>query len=151
MSSTRMLAAAAPSRVRMLWPALTIVAVLVLPATASGQGPASSDRQAWVAPERASHRANPVPATDDVIKTGRNIFVRDCLQCHGKAGHGDGPQAGSLEIRPADLPSARVQAQPDGALFWKMTEGRGVMPKATLSDKDKWAVIDYIRTLAPKP
>jgi mono/diheme cytochrome c family protein len=151
MSSIRVLAAAASSYVRTLWPALTIVAVLVSPAPVRGQGPSASERTPWVAPERASHRANPVPATDDAIKSGRGIFVRDCLQCHGKAGHGDGPQAGSLEIRPADLPSERVQSQTDGALFWKLTEGRGVMPKATLSDKDKWMVIDYIRTLAPKP
>jgi hypothetical protein len=29
-----------------------------------------------------------------------------------------------------------------------MTEGRGVMPKATLVENEKWAVINYLRTLA---
>jgi len=41
-----------------------------------------------------------------------------------------------------------VQSQSDGAFFWKMTEGRGVMPKATLGESEKWAVINYLRTLA---
>jgi mono/diheme cytochrome c family protein len=131
-----------------------MVAVSFSPAMVRGQGP--SDRpdrsdHLWVAPERSTHRVNPVPATTDVVARGRELFVRDCLQCHGKSGHGDGPQARSLETRPADLPSERVQSQSDGALFWKMTEGRGVMPKATLSEKEKWTVIDYLRTLAPKP
>jgi hypothetical protein len=31
-----------------------------------------------------------------------------------------------------------------------MTEGRGMMPKASLSESEKWAVIDYLRTLARK-
>ena len=105
------------------------------------QGPSDDS---WVAPERASHRANPLQPTTDVIKHGKELFHRDCEQCHGKAGRGDGPQSFSLEKHPADLASERVQAQADGAFFWKMTEGRGVMPKATLGDKDKWSVILYI-------
>jgi mono/diheme cytochrome c family protein len=76
------------------------------------------------------------------------VFTRECEQCHGKAGHGDGPQAMSLKPRPADLASARVQSQTDGALFWKISEGRGMMPKAAFGESDKWAVIDYLRTLA---
>ena len=58
----------------------------------------------------------------------------------------------SLPIKPADLSSDHVQSQTDGSLFWKILSGRGMMPstQATLSDEQRWAVIDYIRTLAPK-
>jgi mono/diheme cytochrome c family protein len=117
------------------------------PAHAQG----SSGAQLWVAPERASRRTNPVPPTADAVKRGHNLFRRDCEQCHGKAGHGDGPLAASLVPHPADLASKRVQSQSDGALFWKMTEGRGVMPKATLNENEKWAVIAYLRTMAARP
>jgi len=123
--------------------AMLIAAFATSPARA--QGPSDNS---WVAPERAAHRPNPLQPTSDVLKHGQDLFKRDCEQCHGKAGHGDGPQSFSLEKHPADLASERVQTQPDGAFYWKMTEGRGVMPKATLSDKDKWSVILYVRTLA---
>jgi mono/diheme cytochrome c family protein len=89
------------------------------------QGPSDN---AWVAPERAAHRSNMLPTSADAIKRGQALFQRECEQCHGKAGHGDGPQAHSLQPRPADLASERVQSQSDGALFWKITEGRGMMP-----------------------
>ena len=131
--------------------ALTISAALALisfmaptPARAQGSGHA----RPWVAPERASHRANPLPPTADALKRGGNLFHRDCEQCHGKAGHGDGLLAASLRPRPADLASEQVQSQSDGALFWKMTEGRGMMPKIMLGENEKWAVIDYLRKLA---
>jgi len=123
--------------------AMLIAAFATSPARA--QGPSDNS---CVAPERAAHRPNPLQPTSDVLKHGQDLFKRDCEQCHGKAGHGDGPQSFSLEKHPADLASERVQTQPDGAFYWKMTEGRGVMPKATLSDKDKWSVILYVRTLA---
>ena len=142
MSRTRLIAAI---DVRAL--ALAVAMLIVAAAPARAQGPSDDS---WAAPERASHRANPVLATTDVLKKGQQLFHRDCEQCHGRAGHGDGPQSGSLEKRPADLASERVQSQTDGAIFWKMTEGRGVMPKATLGESEKWAVIDYLRTLATK-
>jgi mono/diheme cytochrome c family protein len=124
--------------------ALALILFMVpTPARAQASGP-------WVAPERASHRENPLPSTADAVKRGHSLFHRDCEQCHGKTGHGDGPLGASLVPRPATLASALVQSQSDGALFWKMTEGRGVMPKAKLDENEKWAVIDYIRTLAAK-
>ncbi len=125
--------------------AMVVTAFAATPARA--QGPSDNP---WVAPERASHRANPLPSTTEAVKKGQNIFRRDCEQCHGKAGHGDGPQSASLLPKPADLASGRVQSQPDGAIFWKMSEGRGVMPKASLGESEKWAVIDYLRTLPTK-
>jgi mono/diheme cytochrome c family protein len=127
--------------------ALTLAMLVAAFATAPASAQAPAD-DTWVAPERVSHRTNPLLPTADVLKHGKDVFHRDCEQCHGKAGHGDGPQSFSLEKHPADLSSAHVQAQPDGAIYWKMTEGRGVMPKATLGDKDKWSVILYLRTLA---
>jgi mono/diheme cytochrome c family protein len=120
--------------------ALAVISFMA-PTRARAQAP-------WVAPERASQRSNPLPATADAVKRGHNLFHRDCEQCHGKSGHGDGPLSVSLVPRPAYLASTQVQSQSDGALFWKMTQGRGVMPKATLADDEKWAVIDYLRTLA---
>ena len=126
---------------------LVIATVAIAPVPARAQAPQGA---AWVAPARAARRANPLPATPDAIKRGRDLFIRECQQCHGKAGRGDGPQASSLLPHPADLASERVQSQSDGALYWKMTEGRGLMPRAALSENDKWAVINFLRSLAAR-
>lgn len=123
--------------------AVMVTALVAEPAHAQG----GSDK-AWVAPERAAKRPNPFPPTAENVKRGHDLFRRDCEQCHGKAGHGDGPQASSLQPHPADLASTRVQSQTDGALFWKITQGRGMMPAATLGERDKWAVVNFLRTLA---
>lgn len=105
----------------------------------------------WIVPERRAHRPNPVPANVEAVSRGRAVFQRECEGCHGKSGHGDGPKAASLPTKPADLASTRVQEQTDGALFWKITEGRGDMPdNYTLSEEERWSVIDYLRTLAAK-
>src|ERR1039457_6277763 len=125
--------------------AMVVTAFAATPTRA--QGPSDNP---WVAPDRASHLANPVTTSADVVKRGQGLFKRDCEQCNGKAGHGDGPQASSLNPKLADLASERVQSQVDGAIFWKISEGRGMMPKATLGESEKWAVIDYLRTLAVK-
>lgn len=108
---------------------------------------------AWVAPERRAHRPNPVPASAEAVARGRDLFQRECQGCHGKNGHGDGPKAGSLPTKPADLASARVQEQSDGALFWKITEGRGDMPdnNTALTEEERWTVIHYLRSLGGHP
>ena len=102
----------AHARTLMLTLAMLIAVFAAAPARA--QGPSDV---LWVAPERASHRANPVLPTTDVLKKGHDLFHRDCEQCHGKAGHGDGPQAAFLATHPADL-AELVQAQSDGSLFY---------------------------------
>ena len=54
---------------------------------------------------------------------GQAIFAKNCAQCHGNSGKGDGPWAASLRPRPADLtdlkengvfPRARVLSVIDG-------------------------------------
>ena len=76
----------------------------------------------------------------------------DCLRCHGKEGKGDGTSAMKIEKTVADLSSDKVQTQTDGELFWKISEGRKPMPlaKRTLTDDQRWDVINYIRTFRKK-
>lgn len=131
---------------------LTLALALAVLATCAGTAGAQSESNGlWVAPERAARQADPTPPTVSNIKHGRSLFQRECELCHGKSGKGDGMQAAYLQPpKPADLTSEKVQSQSDGAIFYKITEGRGQMPKAKLNDTEKWAVIEYIRTLAAK-
>lgn len=63
---------------------------------------------------------------------------------------GDGSKAAQLETEPGDFSKADTQAQPDGSLFYKTTEGRDDMPsfkKKIPDEDDRWALVAFIRTL----
>jgi mono/diheme cytochrome c family protein len=147
------------SRNRILTPALTRSSAFLFAATAIAFAcnPARVSAQqasdaSWTAPERAAEKANPIEVSSDAVSRGRGIFIQNCASCHGKGGHGDGPQGKTLSKHPADLTSEKVQSQSDGSLFWKITQGKGDMPttQTSLKDQERWAVIVYVRSLAPK-
>lgn len=128
-----------------------LTGLLVCGLLALAQTPPPGDR--WVAPARAAARKNPVAANETSIALGKKTYERHCLACHGKKGKGDGPTAGKLEKHPRDLSNPKLWEQSDGALLWKVTEGHKPMPtfKNLTSDEERWPLINYIRTLAPKP
>jgi mono/diheme cytochrome c family protein len=99
----------------------------------------------WQAPPNAADRENPVPANIKSVAAGKTLFNSHCASCHGINGKGSGLAA--------DLTSPPVQNQTDGALFWKISQGRSMMPgfANTLTSQQKWDVINYIRTLASEP
>jgi mono/diheme cytochrome c family protein len=107
---------------------------------------------AWVAPKSADNLKNPLAGKLEAAKDGKNIFQTYCVTCHGDKGKGNGPSAAGLNPKPADLTLKRVQKQSDGALFWKITTGKPPMVswKYTLSNKQRWELVDYIRQLAKK-
>jgi mono/diheme cytochrome c family protein len=108
----------------------------------------------WQVPKAAAELKNPVASNSTSIKNGKTLYQSYCASCHGKNGKGDGPAATSLHPKPADYTSASIQAEADGALFYKISEGHPntAMPpfKAVLHPEQRWAIINYIRTLAKK-
>ena len=107
----------------------------------------------WIAPARAAKKKNPVETNEASLAKGKTVWVKECASCHGDKGKGDGPAVKDLEKKPEDLTLPKTLNQTDGALFWKITEGRKPMAsyEKTLSEEDRWHVINYMRTLAPKP
>ena len=102
----------------------------------------------WVAPPAERARKNPQPAAAATIELGEKLARANCLPCHGASFTGNGPAATALNPKPADWTSTRVQGQPDGDLFWKISNGRGAMPPwKHLGEKDRWALIRFIRSL----
>jgi mono/diheme cytochrome c family protein len=104
---------------------------------------------AWTCPAAEKGKKNPVPKSDAAVAAGKKATVdKACTACHGEGGKGDGPGAAALNPKPADWTSAKVQAEPDGCLFWKISSGRGAMPPwAALPENERWQIIHYIRTL----
>jgi len=103
----------------------------------------------WMAPTSAKEIKNPFTGDASIAK-GKSIYQTRCVVCHGAAGAGDGPAGKSLVPPATDFASDFVKKQTDGELFWKISEGRGAMVgwKLTLSEEERWALINYIRTLA---
>ena len=52
---------------------------------------------------KAAFTLNPIPWSPESIARGKDIFLRNCVACHGPAGRGDGVAAASLPARPKDL------------------------------------------------
>lgn len=104
----------------------------------------------WVAPKDAASVQNPIANDASVLPDAKKLYITTCSPCHGQKGKGDGAAASALNPKPADHTSDLVQAQTDGALFWMISQGRNGMPqyKAALTDKQRWELINYIRTLA---
>lgn len=143
------LLAAALARGRLRWPAL-----LLLAAAVTVRGPSLNLLTVEAYP--TSFQASPTDFAAASIVRGETLYASNCASCHGASGSGDGPAGARLRIRPADLNDPMVLTHADGDMFWWLShgmddpEGGLAMPgfAATLSDADRWALIDYVRARA---
>lgn len=96
---------------------------------------------------------DPFPAQPPSLARGAAVFKEQCVQCHGPAGHGDGPKARHLEgPPPADLADRTAMADVSAVdAYRKVTIGVAgtAMPEfeESLTPDDRWAVATYIATL----
>jgi mono/diheme cytochrome c family protein len=100
-------------------------------------------RTTWTAPARAAVRQSPLSGRTDVLGGGKKVFEERCAACHRHDGSGTN-RGSNLSIRP-------VQAQSDGALFWKISSGntRTGMPSFSfLPEPQRWQLVAYVRSLA---
>jgi copper transport protein len=100
-------------------------------------------------------QANPIVPSAQSIMTGQTLFNANCVPCHGPLGKGDGPLAVTLNPRPADLSYHAIPGvHTDAQLYEWITNGfpASRMPawKTVISDTDRWNLVNFIRTLAPK-
>ena len=104
----------------------------------------------WIAPKDADNLKSPVQNNLLAEQKGKELYNLYCLSCHGQYGFGDGAAATSFERRPANFHSKKIKAETNGALYWKITNGRVNMPafKESLSEEQRWQVVAYIRKIA---
>jgi putative copper resistance protein D len=113
----------------------------------------------WIPLRPAIERAYPTsyytpaePYAAASIVRGAAVYAENCALCHGATGHGDGPAAAGLRIRPADLTEPHLFAHSPGDLFWWVSQGRdnGLMPgfAGLLNSDQRWDVINFIRARA---
>ena len=112
-----------------------------------------SQTKPWPVPDNYKTMKNPVASNAESIATGKELWATHCKSCHGSKGLGDGSKAAQLKTEPGDFSKADFQSQSDGALFYKLTEGRDDMPsfkKKIPEDEDIWSIVNYMRTLKAK-
>ena len=103
----------------------------------------------WVAPEESKKIINPYDGNTIAAQKGQQLYAKLCWTCHGKDGLGGGPAGAGLKPKPISFADEKVQNQTDGELFWKLSNGKGMMVpyKHSLDKEKRWQLINYIRTL----
>ena len=97
---------------------------------------------AWTAPASASGKPNPFVNRPEMAAGGRKVFLQRCATCHGDDGRGS--------ERAPDVSAPGVQAQSDGALFWKISSGNsrtGMPAFSFLPEPQRWQLVLHLRTL----
>ena len=107
---------------------------------------------AWIAPKTADTIVNPLGSNPKAILDGQKIYTSMCAICHGDSGKGNGTASVALDPRPANFLRLDIRNESDGAIFWKLTEGRPPMAsyKTLLTDQQRWQLVNYIRRLEKK-
>jgi mono/diheme cytochrome c family protein len=116
-------------------------------------------KNTWELPKDADKTKNPVASSADSVAKGKDLFLaRDkgnCVFCHGETGSGNEANLPRLRRKPADISNKeRMTAMTDGEVFWKISKGiTGIMPagEKRMTEEERWAVVNYVRTLAKEP
>ena len=134
----------------MRWVARLASMVFIFAALATG---AEAQRRGGDPKARAVK--NPVAATAQSVTNGRNLYNKNCRQCHGLRGKGDGPLA-PKNPKPADLTDDKWDhGSTDGEIFAIIWNGAPAKDsemkpmKGTLRENDVWHLVNYIRSIGP--
>ncbi|HEY8658725.1 MAG TPA: cytochrome c [Hanamia sp.] len=111
---------------------------------------ATAQSKMWTPPSSADNLKNPLAGNTAVLKDAKVLYTSYCTPCHGMKGKGDGVAAAAMNPKPANHTSEMVQHHTDGGLYWMISTGQNPMPtyKSALSEKQRWELVNYIRTLA---
>jgi cytochrome c oxidase cbb3-type subunit 2 len=94
----------------------------------------------------ATIAAIPIPSLASASPArGATIFATHCVACHGTAGHGDGPLAASLGVKPADLTT--LADRNPARLYRSIRFGRAPTPMPgheTLPERDLADLVAFV-------
>ena len=94
------------------------------------------------APESAKQLTNPYEGDPKAARTGRRLYARNCLSCHGRNGKGSG--------NVPSLVDGKLESVSSGELFWFVTRGskkNGMPPWGFLPARQRWQIITYVKSL----
>jgi glucose/arabinose dehydrogenase len=117
-----------------------IPVIVVAPLLVSGLR--ELDKNFHNAPDSAKAQKNPFEGQQSAVDSGKKLYARNCLSCHGKTGQGKGNV-------PSLLDEKVVSATP-GEVFWFVTRGskaNGMPSWAFLPAQQRWQIITYVKSL----
>lgn len=99
-----------------------------------------------------THLKNPFKnmLTSELIGIGKRQYEKACIYCHGSLGNGNGAVAKVMIVKTPSLLSDKIINATDGRIYHIIHEGQGFMgsyKKQVRSEKNRWALINYIRLL----
>ncbi|HEY6239967.1 MAG TPA: copper homeostasis membrane protein CopD [Burkholderiales bacterium] len=94
---------------------------------------------------------SPVRYSVASVARGAPLYAEHCAACHGSFGHGDGPVAASLPVRPPYL-AARLARRREGDLLWSLGNGIAGTPMSGIGERvgeeGLWDVLTFLRAQA---
>jgi mono/diheme cytochrome c family protein len=146
-----------------------LFAILVVPGLRNANKPATpmavapvAGETGWLNPEEfPPQKGGVIPPVDpktllepsaNLIRHGKDLFDKNCTQCHGPAGRGDGPAAGTMNPKPRNFASPNEWKNGFDApgIFKTLTQGVSGTSMASfdyLSKKDRMALMHYLQSL----
>lgn len=108
----------------------------------------SINAQDWTVPANESSKTCATPFSSTMKMDGKDIYNTNCKSCHGEVGKNNFV---ALSPEPGDPANESFKSNSDGDLFYKITNGKGSMPKFKdqLGENERWEVIAYIRGFHP--
>jgi len=102
----------------------------------------------------AAKQKNPVAADATSIAAGKTVYEKNCANCHGSTGVGDGKMGAELNPKPSNLTDADWKhGNTDGEIFLVIKDGaKGTGMRSfnsKLTEHQIWDVVNYIRSLGP--
>ena len=99
----------------------------------------------WVVPDAASKKTSPFVFDKTTVDKGRELYQKNCVQCHGDPGKANFVL---LNPSPGDPAGEKFSAETDGALFYKISTGRGAMLafKDNFTEEERWDIISFFRS-----
>lgn len=150
-----------------------LFAIIVVPGLRNANKPATSSpvdpvvgETGWLNPEEFPPlKGTVIPPVDaktlidpsnELVTHGKSLFEKNCLQCHGPLGRGDGPAAATLNPKPRNLAGPDGwKNRPDIPGIYKTTSegiaGTSMSSFDYLSKKDRMALVHYVQSLASFP
>jgi putative copper resistance protein D len=101
---------------------------------------------------RDTYLTTEIPYAAPSLAAGLRHYEQNCTPCHGASGHGNGPLASSMPIKPADLSAPHTALHTAGDLYWWVTHGFEGSPMPgfgdVLTDDDRWDIINFLGAFA---
>lgn len=134
------------------WTAARLALVVLAVTSGLAVGSRAAVEIANQPPASAASVVNPVAATSDSRSRGHDLYLANCASCHGTTGVGDGVTAADLVPGPGNL-SSTVPRLTDGEIAYLIASGTVAtrMPafSTTLSERDRWDLVNYLRSRWP--